>query len=360
MRVAYVLPTTSGGIGRHVRSLVEGLRRRAVEVLVLAPSETEERFRFADLGVQVHHIDLSDRPRPIRDARTVARLRRLLREEPLVHAHGLRAGGLTALALTGRRTPLVVTVQNALLAVGAVGVVYRGLERLVVRRANVVLAVSPDLADRARELGAHWVERAVVAAPKLPPSTRSPEKLREDLDAGSSKMVVTVGRLAPQKGLEVLLDAAGLLSASPASPIVFIAGEGPLRPTLEARIRAEDLPVRLLGHREDVADLMAAADVLALPSLWEGQPLALQEMLRAGRPIVATHAGGTPEVAGDAAALVPPGDAPALARAVGEVLRDDELAKRLSSAAKARAAELPTEDDAVEAALGVYRRLTPG
>jgi len=96
--------------------------------------------------------------------------------------------------------------------------------------------------------------------------------------------------------------------------------------------------------------------VFVLPSVWEGQPLILQEALRAGAPIVAARVGGTPVLTGeDAALLVPAGDAPRLAEAVRAVLTDEVLAARLRKAAAARGRALPSEDAAVAAALAEYK-----
>jgi glycosyltransferase involved in cell wall biosynthesis len=104
-----------------------------------------------------------------------------------------------------------------------------------------------------------------------------------------------------------------------------------------------------------VPALLASAAVFVLPSVWEGQPLILQEALRAGVPVVATRAGGTPDLTGeDAAVLVPPGDTARLAEAVRAVLTDEVLAARLRRAAASRAATLPSEQDAVDAALAEY------
>jgi glycosyltransferase involved in cell wall biosynthesis len=113
-----------------------------------------------------------------------------------------------------------------------------------------------------------------------------------------------------------------------------------------------------LGRRDDVAELLASATVFVLPSQWEGQPLILQEALRAGAAIVATRVGGVPDLVGDyAAVLVGPGDAQALAAAVRGVLADPSLAARLRTAAAARGAALPTPADAVAAALAAYAAL---
>ena len=96
----------------------------------------------------------------------------------------------------------------------------------------------------------------------------------------------------------------------------MVAGDGPLEAELTRRIDTERLPVRLLGRRTDVADLLAAADVAVLPSVWEARSLTAQEALRSGTPLVATRVGGVPELVGEAAELVPPGDPVALAERV--------------------------------------------
>jgi glycosyltransferase involved in cell wall biosynthesis len=138
-----------------------------------------------------------------------------------------------------------------------------------------------------------------------------------------------------------------------------IAGDGPLEASLKSQATRLGLDARFPGHRDDIPALLAAAAVFVLPSVWEGQPLILQEALRAGAPIVATRVGGTPVLTGeDAALLVPPGDAPRLAEAVRAVLTDEVLAARLRKAAAARGRALPGEDAAVAAALAEYKLVT--
>jgi glycosyltransferase involved in cell wall biosynthesis len=167
-----------------------------------------------------------------------------------------------------------------------------------------------------------------------------------------------VARLADQKGLPALLDASAGWARRTPPPLVAIAGEGPLEDRLRARIQAERLPVRLLGRRSDVPELLATADVAVVPSVWEGQPLIVQEVLRAGRPLVATRVGGIPGMVGEAALLVPPGDAVELEGAVLRVLDDPAFAERLASAAAEQVVRLPTEDDAIDQLTSVYARAT--
>jgi len=166
--------------------------------------------------------------------------------------------------------------------------------------------------------------------------------------------LVAIGRLVAQKGFAGLLDAAAAWRDLDPRPLVVIAGDGPLRTELRARAAALGVDAAFTGHVADVPALLAMAAVFVLPSQWEGQPLVLQEALRAGVPVVATRVGGVPALAGDAALLVPPGDTGALAAAVRSVLTDPALAARLRAAAAARAAGLPAADNALRAALASY------
>ncbi|TDC90067.1 glycosyltransferase family 1 protein [Actinomadura sp. 7K507] len=395
MRVALVLGTSAGGVGRHVRSVAAGLAGRGARVVVCGPAPTEELFGFAGDGVRFAEVDLADRPRPVNDAKAVARLRTLLRDAGVVHAHGLRAGALAVAACArvapgplrfGRGpAPLVVTLHNAVIAGGRTAAVYGTLERVVARGASSVLGVSPDLEERMRSLGARSVGHAIVPAPapQAPPGPAVRADLRAELGVGERPVVITVGRLADQKGLPTLLDAARDWAGRTPPPLVAIVGDGPLEDELRARIDAEELPVRLLGRRSDVPGLLAASDVAVVPSVWEGQPLSVQEILRAGLPLVATRVGGIPGMVGaggrtpdggsagagdgggpllhgpesEAALLVPPGDAGALERAVSRVLDDPALAARLGSAAAQRSAMLPDESDAVDQLAELYREL---
>jgi len=118
--------------------------------------------------------------------------------------------------------------------------------------------------------------------------------------------------------------------------------------------------VLLLGARDDVPDLLCAADVVVSSARWEGQPVGLQEALHAGAAIVATDVGGTAAVVGDAAVLVPPGDPVSLSRAVRDVVTYGQVRDDLRSKAVERAGELPTEADAVAAALAAYAEVEGG
>ncbi|MQA81616.1 MAG: glycosyltransferase [Streptosporangiales bacterium] len=359
-KVAVVLGTSTGGVGEHVRLLVRGLVAREMLPAVLGPASTDEAFGFGDEGARFAPVDIGAAPRPHRDAAAVLRLRRLLRGADVVHAHGLRAGFLAGLALGPRRhgrTPLAVTWHNAVLGEGMRRRVYVPLEAGAARLADVSLCASSDLVGRVREVGGHDVRLAPVAAPPLPAPTRPRDEIREELGVGDRPLLLAVGRLAPQKGYPLLLDAAATWARRPDRPLLVVAGSGPLLTELERRVRREHLEVVFLGHRSDVANLLGAADAVVLPSVWEARSLVAQEALRAGVPLVATAVGGIPELVGDAAMLVPFGDADLLAHTVEQVLDEPGLADRLVAAGHARARAWYGVDDTVDQVVAVYREL---
>jgi glycosyltransferase involved in cell wall biosynthesis len=361
-RIVEVLATSAGGVGTHVRSLIPVLQNAGASVGVSGAPATEELFAFGAAGAEFTPAGISAGLAPAADARAVLQLRRALAGADLVHAHGLRAGLVAAAARRAAglgSVPLVLTLHNALLEDGGrLHGLLRRVEATTIRAADLVLAVSGDLAANARQAGARDVRVAPVTAPPLPPATRTRAEVRAELglDAGRP-LVLAVARLHPQKGYDVLLDALARWGPREPMPLVAIAGDGPLHGELAARIRAERLPVTLLGRRDDVADLLGAADVCVLASRWEGSPLVAQEALRAGTLLVATRAGGMPELLGDGALLVPVGDADALADALHDVLTDPDRARRLVEAGSAQAAGWPDEAAAARRLVAVYREL---
>ena len=173
--VAQVLASSTGGVGTHVYDLSRGLVAGGAAVTVCGPAATAEQFAFARTGAGFRPVEIPARPRPS-DARAVRELAEHLAElaPDVVHAHGLRAGLVAALALRrGLRRPLVVTLHNAVITRGVRGAAGRWAERVIARSAEVVLGASEDLVARAAALGASRAQLAPVAAPELPPPARS-------------------------------------------------------------------------------------------------------------------------------------------------------------------------------------------
>ncbi len=342
--------------GTHVRSLAEGLVARGVRVTVCAPGEADRTYDFT--GVGAVHVPV---PRSS-DPAAVTALRMACLGADLVHAHGLHAAFRATLALGGRRVPFVVTWHTRSQAEGARGHLLRLLERRVARSASVVLGTSSELVDRARSRGARDARLGAVALPAPRRPDDDPEllrsKARAEVGATGRPLLMAVGTLERHRGYETLLDAARVWRGLDPPPLVVIAGEGPLRAVLQRRIEDEGLPVRLVGRRDDITDLIAAADVALLPSSRESRSVLAQEALHARVPLVAAAVGGVPELVGNAAELVPPGDAEAFADAVVGLLADPGRREVLQDNGVRQAATWPTEDETVAQVLSVYDELT--
>jgi glycosyltransferase involved in cell wall biosynthesis len=184
-------------------------------------------------------------------------------------------------------------------------------------------------------------------------------------------MVLAVGNLDPRKGHRVLLGALQQLVANgldvPWHLVIAGGRGGPEREPLLAFAAEHGLAdrVHVLGQREDVPDLQAAADIFAMPSLWEGLPLALLEGMIAGNACVASRTSGIPEAItdGEHGVLVPPGDVNALATALAPLLRDPALRARYGQAAYARAMQeftIEAMTDRYEALLGIGAGVSVG
>ncbi|GAA3105788.1 glycosyltransferase family 4 protein [Streptomyces echinatus] len=358
LRTVQVLGGGNAGSSAHVRSLAEGLVARGVRVTVCAPLEADRAYDFTGAGADHVHVPRSS------DPVSVAALRTACANADLVHAHGLHASFRAVLALGGRTTPLVVTWHNRAQVEGPRAQLLRLLERRVVRTAAVVLGTSSDLVDRARRTGARDARLAAVGLPerRRPAVSDDPDrqrpKVRAELGATGRPLLIAVGSLDRHRGYEVLLDAARAWRDLDPVPLVVIAGEGPLRPVLQQRIEDEELPVRLIGRREDVPELLAAADLALVTSSWESRSVLAQEALLARVPLVATRVGGVPDLVGDAAELVPYGDPAALAGTVLRLLADPERCALLRERGLRQAATWPTEDETVAQVLSVYDELT--
>ncbi|MEU5900888.1 glycosyltransferase family 4 protein [Streptomyces venezuelae] len=358
LHTVQVLGGGSAGSSAHVRSLAAGLSARGLRVTVCAPDEAARTYDFTGAGAR--HIPV---PRS-GDPASVAALRAACADADLVHAHGLHAALRASLALTGRRVPLVVTWHTRAQAEGARARLLRLLERRVAKTAAVVLGTSSDLVDRARSRGARDARLAAVAlpAPRRPRPTEEPDgflhKARAEVGAVDRPLILAVGALERNGGYDVLLDATRAWRHLDPLPLLVVAGEGPERAALQRRIEEELLPVRLVGRRDDVPELLAAADLAVLPSSWESRSVLAQEALHARVPLVATAVGGIPELVGDAAELVAYGDAEALATAVARLLADPVRRAELRDRGAAQAATWPTEDETVTQVLSVYDELT--
>ncbi len=219
------------------------------------------------------------------------------------------------------------------------------IDRFLARWTDRVVGNSQAVADFYRSAGIPEAKLAVIPSgigAEEPPAIDAAAVRRELGTAADAPLLFFAGRLAEQKRVDDLLKALDLMQHIEPGVVTWIAGDGPLRGRLEDLARSFELlgsgRVRFLGHREDVPRLLAAADVLVLPSLYEGLPNVVLEAMRFRKPVVATAAPGTTEVVADGVSglLVPPRSPKELARALRRLVREPELRRQLGEAGRAR------------------------
>src|SRR5690606_22082942 len=294
--------------------------------------------------------------------RARAALRPLTADVALVHAHGLKAGWIASTVRSAR--PLVVTVHNLVLdeSAGRAAALLRALEARLPRRADVVVAVSQQIADRFAGLAA--ADRVVVIPPASDPPVvrRDRAAVRAALGVGEDvPLVVCVARLHPQKDLPTFLRAVDALRRRVPDVRAALVGDGPEERALRELVTRLDLDdvVIFVGRSPNAPDEMAAADVVALSSVWEGNPITLAEAMQLGVPVAATAVGAVPELVEDGVTgrLVDPGDAAALASACEDLLCDRSGAAAMAADGRARAERLLGRDTLVSAIEDVYREV---
>jgi glycosyltransferase involved in cell wall biosynthesis len=357
-------PPALGGVETHVQRLSEGLVARGHEVTVLT-STLRSEFPFEHLTPQERAKDAQGRAEVVRfhgatlggDLHWVVLrglhrwLARHARRYDVVHAHSYgfhhTLATLAAARLLGK--PFVLTphfhphwsmelgprrrLLRRAFDAGLKGTLLGGPDAVVcVSRAEGALLGAP------RPERVHFIPNGVDPAPF---QAARGEAFKQRLGiAGPSALFV--GRLASNKGLHTLLDA---WQAMPKDATLMIAGEGHLLPQLRERAAREGLGqrVRLLGAvpDEDLRAAYAASDLFVLPSEYEAFGIVLLEAMAAGKPVVATRAGGMVEVVqeGKTGLLVPVGDAPALAGAMQHLLLDRAMAQAMGKAGQGRVHE---------------------
>lgn len=326
MNVLTVIPTM--GIG-GAETIVELLGRDALsrgERMIVASAGGFRADALADAGAQLWPLPLTGR-RPADLARAVRRLRvRAARTTPdVVHAHNVKAAVVARVAC-GRGVPIVATVH------GLPARDYPNAARLLRLAADHVVAVSPHVADELCRHGLPAAKTSIVENALVPAAVRPRTEARDRLGVEPHTVVVLcAARMTQQKRHDLLIDA---WAAMPSHARLVLAGDGPLRTTWEARAAdaIREGRIRFLGQRSDVDWLLAASDLVVLPTDWEGLPMNVLEAMAAGRPVVASRVAGLLGHFDSAARLVEPGSASALAEAIGDLVADPvaraELAER--------------------------------
>lgn len=340
--------------------LARGLRARGHRVTVVLHPDGELRARLADDDVEL--IPLA--PRTEIDLPAAWRLSRMLRElaPDIVHAHDSHGVAMAATALSfgapAPRPPLVFARRVDFRLRG------NSFSRWKYRQVTAFVAASDAIAQMLVEDGAPrgqvFTVHDGIDIGRI--ERTEPINVREEFWFPPHSVVVgNIAALVPHKGQKYLVEAAAQVVRDLPEARFLILGEGELRPELEQQVRRLHLGQHVIlgGFRQELLGLLKGLDLFVMSSVTEGLGSALLEAMAAGPPVVATAAGGIPEVVkdGETGVLVPPRDAPALAAAILGLLRDAGRRERLSQAARARVHECFSADRMVDATLAVYERL---
>lgn len=254
-------------------------------------------------------------------------LARLVRvnEPDLLHSHMFHANILSRLLRLIIKVPrLICTAHNINEGSGLRMLAYRVTDNLADEFTNVSSrAVKAFEEKKAAPRGRMIVTFNGIDTKRFSFDPVARNKLRSELDIQSCKVFIAVGRFHEQKDYPNLLDAFSLLAARHPESHLLIVGDGELRPMIEQKIEALGLNGRvdLLGVRNDIPELMSAADIFVLSSASEGFGLVIAEAMACERIVIATNSGGVSEVLGGNGFLVPPKDSTALAESMAEAIK---------------------------------------
>jgi glycosyltransferase involved in cell wall biosynthesis len=260
-----------------------------------------------------------------------------------------------------------VSISHGWTAATAKVRIYEGLDRLTLPWMDAVVCVSQGQADKVRRAKVRSGQIEVICnAVDLEKFGEPQPRFRQELErlfpAKPKRIVGAGGRLSPEKGFEVLIDAAAQVARRDAETSFVVFGEGTRRAELERRIARLQLAGRFVlpGFCARLEDYLPHFDVVALPSYTEGMPVVVLEAFAARRPVVATSVGGVPEVVEDGVSglLVPPGDAVALASKLCALLTDESRCLVMGQQGRARVERSFTFAAQRQQYLHLFERLT--
>lgn len=345
-KLLQIVRPTEGGIGRHIITLVNGLKEE-FEITVACPQKSALEDKLAGENIKTLPLPLAGDVSLEKDYASFNILFKFMRQEQvhLAHAHGAKAALIARPAALCARVPSIYTVHNSIFNehwpawknnIAAV------VEHLLSWSTGCILTVSNALGEeiRHRQKIPHAKIKVIHNGIQLSnfANKAGRQNFKKEWHIPFNRTVVgTVARMAPQKGLSVLVKAAKQLIGK-YNVHFLIVGDGPLRGELEEQIRLCSINdyFTFTGMLKDISQAYSAMDIFVLPSITEGLPLTILEAMAFSLPVVATSVGGVPEIIepGECGLLVPPGDHQALATKIAGLL--DCPAKRTEFSHKGR------------------------
>jgi len=373
MKVLHIITDTNiGGAGRYLLNLLTQPAFKNLDVCVACPDgELAERIE----KVEVKRVNISGKDISFSIPLIFELLKVMKKIKPdVVHTHSSFSGRVAAKLL---HIPVVYTKHNLVRIPSPSGTippragsVKRTINGVIAKVfSDKIIAVSQGVYQDLVDWGIHpslvvCIPNGIELSPFSPKRYAKSQSFKEEITTASARrshIVGTLARLHPQKGLDVLIDAAKIVVASEPSVKFWIGGTGPLEDALRAKIRDLRLEpyVKMPGFIEDVPGFLSQLDIYVLSSDYEGLPLAVLEAMAQGLPVVATNVGGVPEAVIDGLTgfLIPPRSGRLLAQAIVRLIVDPELAARMGMAGRKRVEELFDAKIMAENTVRVYEEV---
>lgn len=374
IKIFHVVRPAAGGIRNHLLDLVRRSHGDRFQHLAACPPG-DLADSLAGMGIETFPVPLGGEISPGKDLSVIRTLVAICKRigPEVLHAHGVKAGlaGGVAAVLAGVPA-VVITLHSSIFhhrrprwKENIIALSERALAGLADRIITVSGALGREIAARVKIDPA----KIEIIYNGIMPEEFSREPDRNYLQKtvgipGDKKIVGTVARLAPQKGVADFIRAAAMMAGEPEEAAFLVVGDGPLREDLERLAASLGLAGRVFfaGERRDMPKILPCLDVFVLASVTEGLPLAVLEALAARRPVVSTRVGGIPEVITDGVEgiLVEPGDIPAMVSAVKSLLADRERSRIMGEAGRELVERKFTVEKMVRSTERVYLDLAGG
>lgn len=359
IRIALVVRPAAGGIRSHLATLLKSFDPARYRFTLFAPAY------FADFAAQagVTHVPLAIAPRNafLQDIGAIHSLAQHLHENfNFVHAHGVRGAWVGAQAAARVNLPCLFTAHNL---VPRLGLPSRFGLNYAAHRCCKIIAVSGAVSGSLQQNGIGKekiivIPNGVELTPFDAPFDAAAFRAGLEITPQNVPLIVAVGRLAPEKGFDVLLRALPLVQEKISSARLILVGNGPEREDLTA-LAAENPAIIFAGFQTEVVSFLRSADVVAIPSRQEGQGIVALEAMAARKPIVASRVGGLEEmiVENETGLLVPPDNSAELAAALVSLLHDSERRTKMGAAGRRRVEQNYTASNMALQTAALYERI---
>jgi len=370
IRILHVIRPAEGGMKGHLLALAAGLQKSGYDIEVACPGYSSLAQEIRALGLVVHYINLVGPLSPVLDYRCVIQLYQILRQGEY-DIHGAKAGFVGRIAAVFARCQrTVLTVHNFIIydeVPLAKKVLFKYGDKLLSRVTTEIITVS-------EALRVDLIDNFQINPEQITPvyngidtarysEQRDSAGFKTEWGIGQAKNVIgTLARMAPQKGLQYLLDAVALIKKRGLLRGVeiacVIAGDGPLREELVKQAQALGIEDEVVfpGFVQDVPGFLACLDVFVIPSVAEGLSITTIEAMAAGLPVVASRVGGLPELVteGVTGYLVEPRNSSALAQAILQMIGEPEEARKMGQQGRALACRVFSNEAMVTNTCKVY------